>query len=161
MQGARKKMSCEDILLNFSWQQCCWQGHSQKTQNDNWGGGVVYSYIRVLPHRFLLKSIVFTVCKHEYMNIHPPNYRVQLRPGCWQCWTFSSTVFANRKILLINSNYKICGNAPYFITLLCLTPEERNDGMYCIIGINNVGVFACRRYDSLELLYMHIRTLMH
>jgi hypothetical protein len=36
------------------------------------GGGGVYSYIRVLPDGFLLKSIVFTVCKHEYMNIHPP-----------------------------------------------------------------------------------------
>jgi hypothetical protein len=32
----------------------------------------VYSYIRVLPDGFLLKSTVFTVCKHEYMNIHPP-----------------------------------------------------------------------------------------
>ena len=36
------------------------------------GGGGVYSYIRVLLDGFLLKSIVFTVCKHEYMNIHPP-----------------------------------------------------------------------------------------
>jgi hypothetical protein len=32
----------------------------------------IYSYIRVLPDGFLLKSTVFTVCKHEYMNIHPP-----------------------------------------------------------------------------------------
>jgi hypothetical protein len=36
------------------------------------GGGGVYSYIRVLPDGFLLKAIVFTVCEHEYMNIHTP-----------------------------------------------------------------------------------------
>jgi hypothetical protein len=36
------------------------------------GGGEVYSYIRVLPNGFLLKAIVFTVCEHEYMNIHTP-----------------------------------------------------------------------------------------
>jgi hypothetical protein len=35
-------------------------------------GGDVYSYIRVLIDEFLLKAIVFTVCKHEYMNIPPP-----------------------------------------------------------------------------------------
>jgi hypothetical protein len=35
-------------------------------------GGGAYSYIRVLPDGFLLKVIVFTVCEHEYMNIHPP-----------------------------------------------------------------------------------------
>ena len=35
-------------------------------------GGGIYSYIRVLSDGFLLKSIVFMVCKHEYMNIHPP-----------------------------------------------------------------------------------------
>jgi hypothetical protein len=29
-------------------------------------------YIRVLSDEFLLKAIVFTVCEHEYMNIHPP-----------------------------------------------------------------------------------------
>jgi hypothetical protein len=41
------------------------------------GGGGVYSYIRVLPDGFLLKAIVFPVCEHEYMNIHPPpHYRV-------------------------------------------------------------------------------------
>jgi hypothetical protein len=35
-----------------------------------------YSYIRVLPNSFLLKSIVFTVCEHEsLMNICPRNYR--------------------------------------------------------------------------------------
>jgi hypothetical protein len=40
-------------------------------------GGDVYSYIRVLPDGFLLKAIVFTVCEHKYMNIHPPpHYRV-------------------------------------------------------------------------------------
>ena len=36
------------------------------------GGGGIYSYIRILPDGFLLKSIVFMVCEHEYMNIHPP-----------------------------------------------------------------------------------------
>ena len=38
------------------------------------GGGGVYAYIHVLPDGFLLKTIVFTVCEHEYVNIHllPP-----------------------------------------------------------------------------------------
>jgi hypothetical protein len=37
-----------------------------------------YSYIRILPDRFLLKVIVFTVCEHEHMSTPPPspNYRV-------------------------------------------------------------------------------------
>lgn len=40
-------------------------------------GGRVYSYIRVLSGRFLLKPIIFMVCDNEYMDIHPPpNYRV-------------------------------------------------------------------------------------
>jgi hypothetical protein len=34
--------------------------------------GGAYSYTRVLPNGFLLKAIVFTVCEHEYVNIHPP-----------------------------------------------------------------------------------------
>ncbi len=44
------------------------------------GGGGVYSYIRVMPDEFLLKSVVFKLIskeisrtEHEYMNIHPPN----------------------------------------------------------------------------------------
>ena len=43
------------------------------------GGGGVYSYIRVMPDEFLLKSVVFRLilkeisrAEHEYMNIHPP-----------------------------------------------------------------------------------------
>ena len=43
------------------------------------GGGGVYSYIRVMPDGFLLKSVVFKLISkeisradHEYMNIHPP-----------------------------------------------------------------------------------------
>ncbi len=43
------------------------------------GGGGEYSYNRVLPNEFLLKSIVFkfiskeiSQAEHEYMNIHPP-----------------------------------------------------------------------------------------
>ena len=43
------------------------------------GGGGVYSYIRVMPDEFLLKSVVFKLIskeisrvEHEYMNIHPP-----------------------------------------------------------------------------------------
>ncbi len=43
------------------------------------GGGGVYSYIRVMPDRFLLKSVVFKFiskeisrAEHEYMNIHHP-----------------------------------------------------------------------------------------
>ena len=42
------------------------------------GGGGVYSYIRVMPDKFLLKSVVFKLiskeisrAEHEYMNIHP------------------------------------------------------------------------------------------
>ena len=42
------------------------------------GGGGVYSYIRVLPDGFLLKSVVFNIiskeicrAEHKYMNIHP------------------------------------------------------------------------------------------
>jgi hypothetical protein len=30
------------------------------------------SYTHVLPDGFLLKAIVFTVCEHDYMNVHPP-----------------------------------------------------------------------------------------
>ena len=43
------------------------------------GGGGVYSYIRVMPDGFLLKSVVFklilkeiSLAEHEYMNILPP-----------------------------------------------------------------------------------------
>ena len=41
------------------------------TRGDNSRVGE-YSYTRVLPDRFLLKAIVFTVCEHDYMNIPPP-----------------------------------------------------------------------------------------
>ena len=42
------------------------------TRRDNWGGGgAAYSYIRVLPDGFLLKAIVFTVCKNEYEYTTP------------------------------------------------------------------------------------------
>ena len=36
------------------------------------GKGGPYSYIRVLHYSFRLKSIVFTVCEHKYMNKGPP-----------------------------------------------------------------------------------------
>ena len=36
------------------------------------GGGGNYLYICVLPDYFLLKSIVFKVYEHEYMNNCPP-----------------------------------------------------------------------------------------
>ena len=36
------------------------------------GGGGQYSYISVLHYQFPQKSIVFTVCEHEYMNMPPP-----------------------------------------------------------------------------------------
>ena len=36
------------------------------------GGGGQYSYISVLHYQFPRKSIVFTVCEHEYMNMPPP-----------------------------------------------------------------------------------------
>ena len=42
-----------------------------RSQVDSWGGGQ-YSYISVLHYQFPLKSIVFTVCEHEYMNMPPP-----------------------------------------------------------------------------------------
>ena len=38
-------------------------------------GGGEYSYMCVLLNQLLLKSIVFTVCEHKYMNICPLNYR--------------------------------------------------------------------------------------
>jgi hypothetical protein len=47
------------------------------------GRGGTYSYIRVLSDGFLLKAIVFTVCEHEYMNIHPPPIiAFSYGPGC-------------------------------------------------------------------------------
>ncbi len=43
------------------------------------GGGGVYSYIRVMPDGFLLKSVAFRLiskeirrAEHEYKNIPPP-----------------------------------------------------------------------------------------
>ena len=39
---------------------------------DNWGGGGSYSYIRSLHDYFLLKSIVFMLSEHEYMNTSSP-----------------------------------------------------------------------------------------
>ena len=45
---------------------------------DNWRGEYVFIYC-VLHHQYLLKSIVFKVCEHKYMNIRPSNYRRWLR----------------------------------------------------------------------------------
>ena len=54
-----------------------------------WGGGGrgVYSYIRVLPDGFLLKSIVFNFiskeirrAEHEYMNMPPPPINALVTP---------------------------------------------------------------------------------
>ena len=51
---------------------------SSHQASDQWcrkliiGGGGGYSYIRVLHCQILFKSIVFKVCKHEYMNLPPP-----------------------------------------------------------------------------------------
>ena len=50
------------------------------------GGGVEYSYIRVLPDfflsqlflRFILKEL--SRAEHEYMNIHPPPYHHPIKP---------------------------------------------------------------------------------
>ena len=44
--------------------------HSGIASVDNWGGGEIFINC-VLYHQFLLKSIVFKVCEHEYMNIRP------------------------------------------------------------------------------------------
>ena len=49
---------------------------------DNWGGGRIFTY-HVLHHYIFLKSIVFKVCEHKYMNIRPSNYRRWLR-HCFQ-----------------------------------------------------------------------------
>ena len=51
--------------------------------SDNWGGGGAYSlylcYAQLISFEIeILKSIVFTVCEQEYMNMcppPPPNYR--------------------------------------------------------------------------------------
>ncbi len=51
--------------------------HSSVASVDNWGGRI-FIY-RVLHYQFLLKSIVFKVCEHEYMNIRPSNYQRWLR----------------------------------------------------------------------------------
>ena len=49
------------------------------------GGGRVYSYIRVMPDEFILKSVVFKLiskeinrAEHPYMNIHPPPLQLTL-----------------------------------------------------------------------------------
>jgi hypothetical protein len=36
------------------------------------GGGHINIFVRVLPDGFLSNAIVFTVCEHEYMNMHSP-----------------------------------------------------------------------------------------
>ena len=36
----------------------------------------------VLPNKFLLKSIVFTVCEHEYLNRPPPPQLSFIRRQC-------------------------------------------------------------------------------
>ena len=66
-----ESITCDYVVLRAVARPIIWGG-------GGWGG-CVYSYIRVLPDGFLLKAIVFTVCEHEYMNIHsppPPNHRV-------------------------------------------------------------------------------------
>ena len=54
--------SANNAVTIFSW---------AVTRSDNSGGGE-YSYTRVLPDRFFLKAIDFTVCEHDYMKIQPP-----------------------------------------------------------------------------------------
>ena len=65
-----ESITCDYVVLRAVARPIIW----------GWGGGGIYSYIRVLPDGFLLKAIVFTVCEHEYMNIPPPppppNHRV-------------------------------------------------------------------------------------
>ena len=56
----------------------CWQGECgiRAVTKAFIGGGGAYSYIRVLPDEFLLKSTVMTTeirrAEREYMNIPPP-----------------------------------------------------------------------------------------
>ena len=47
-------------------------GKSRPVASSIIGGGGTYLYIRVLHNYFVLKSIVFMVCEHEYMNMCPP-----------------------------------------------------------------------------------------
>ena len=44
-----------------------------RRQNDNWGANIHICAFCLI--NFFLKSIVFTVCEHKYMNICPLNYR--------------------------------------------------------------------------------------
>ena len=83
------------------------------------GGGGRYSYIRVLPNYFLLKSIVFTICEHEYMNICPPPqlsifqrlwFSANLVPQRWQNCAILDTAQSQAKLpsfLRVNYSTKI------------------------------------------------------
>jgi hypothetical protein len=50
------KLKSATSFLGYSQERKAWD---EGVYIDNWGGG-----------GFLLKAIVFTVCEHEYMNIH-------------------------------------------------------------------------------------------
>ena len=46
-----------------------------------WGGGAnIHIIMCVPPNSLLLKSIVFTVCEHKYVNIFPPSIIVLPAP---------------------------------------------------------------------------------
>jgi hypothetical protein len=47
--------------------------HRAITRCNNLGGGCMFIYMCSARWiRFILKSIAFMVCEHEYMNMHPP-----------------------------------------------------------------------------------------
>ena len=63
--------------------------HNKTEQNkifkliDNWGGGGVHVFIYSLSaYLFLLKSIDFKVCEHEYINMCPPQLLIFC--GLWK-----------------------------------------------------------------------------
>ena len=63
-------MQFPDMILSYS-QENHWFRAVARTiiGGGGGGGGGAYSYIRVLPERFLLKATVFTVYVHRNMDI--------------------------------------------------------------------------------------------
>ena len=64
-----KNLSMYSLLLNYVEYWKSWQG---RRKIDNWGGVADIHIFVFCNINSFLKSIVFTVCEHEYMNISPP-----------------------------------------------------------------------------------------
>ena len=59
---------------------------------------ICYSYIRVLPDYFLLKSIVFKVCEHKCRNNYAPDYLSAYNPTrVVSMFTTCTSTFCNLK----------------------------------------------------------------